>query len=159
MRNHKMIHVLILLISFMACKQQNEPKSIEIEAKTSTRISEENIEQAIVKLYNGIINKERLPLDQVTSDKLTYGHSSGIVQTKSEFIDDVINGPFTFGSISHDNLKVTISGDTAIVRHIFKAEATNAGQPIKIRIGVMMVFQLNENGQLILLGRQAYKLA
>ena len=121
-------------------------------------MDEKKIDRAIIKLYDGIINRDPSHLGQVTSDNLSYGHSSGTIQTKAEFIDDVINGPFRFQSISYDDNSIVISRDMAIVRHIFRADATNGGQPLKIHIGVMIVFQINEEVNIVLVSRQAYKL-
>jgi ketosteroid isomerase-like protein len=53
---------------------------------------------------------------------------------------------------------ITISGNTAIVRHIFMAKGTNAGEPVDVRIGNVQVYQRQEDGKLRLLARQAYKL-
>lgn len=155
MINYKTIYMLVLLIPFFACKPQDEPKTVT--ASGSIEIYEKDIDEAIVKLYEGIINRELSHLNQVASKNLSYGHSNGVVQSKTEFIDDVINGPFRFESISYGDNSTTISDNTAIIRHVFRADATKDGQPLTIRIGVMMVFQLDD-GEWKLLARQAFKL-
>ena len=93
----------------------------------------------------------------MTSEVLTYGHSSGNVQDREEFIDDLINGPFDFLSIDTSDESIHILGDTAIVRHVLSAKGMNKGEPADVHIGIILVFQ-KKNGKLQLLARQAYKL-
>lgn len=93
----------------------------------------------------------------MTAEALTYGHSSGNVQDREEFIDDLVNGPFDFLSIDTSDESIHISGDTAIARQILSAKGTNKGEPADVHIGIILVFQ-KRNGELHLLARQADKL-
>lgn len=97
-------------------------------------------------------------MDSLCSDELTYGHSSGLIQNKTEFISDVVNGPFDFLSVEAPDQAINLLGNTAIVRHIFLAKASNRGEPVDIRIGNVQVYQRNNDGSWKLLARQAYKL-
>ena len=90
-------------------------------------------------------------------ESLTYGHSSGKIENKKEYVDGVLNGGFQFSSITPENQTITTSGKTGIVRHIFKGEGTNNGAPATVNIGCLLVFQ-KEGKQWRLLARQAYKL-
>ncbi len=81
-----------------------------------------------------------------------------LIQDRAGFIDDIVNGPFDFSSVEAPDQTIHISGNTAIVRHIFLAKASNAGEPVDIRIGNVQVYQKGKNGKLRLLARQAYKL-
>lgn len=112
---------------------------------------------AVEKLSKAIVDPNRAALESIASDALSYGHSAGKVQNKSEFIDDLLNGPFDFSSVEPTNQTISISGKNAIVRHTFVAKATNAGVPTDIRIGIMMVWR-KEAGQWKLFARQAFRL-
>ena len=116
-----------------------------------------DLETVVVKLYTAMVNKEKAVLQNLTSDKLTYGHSSGTLEDKSQFIEAVMNGSFDYISINPEDQKIIISGNVALVRHIFVTNALNEGKPTNVRIGNLMTFQkLNEEWKL--LARQAYKL-
>ena len=121
-------------------------------------LSQQTVLEALGELDQALIDRDSEALSSITAPNLTYGHSSGNIQDKEEFIDDVMNGPFRFVSITNEDQSVTISGNVGIVRHILSADATNAGNPAKVRIGIIMVFQKNENNEVVLLARQAYKL-
>lgn len=112
---------------------------------------------AVEKLSKAIVDPNRAALESIASDALSYGHSAGKVQNKSEFVDDLLNGPFDFSSVEPTNQTISISGKNAIVRHTFVAKATNAGVPTDIRIGIMMVWR-KEAGQWKLFARQAFRL-
>lgn len=114
--------------------------------------------KALEMFDQAIIERNEALLSSITASNLTYGHSSGKIQDKAEFIDDVVNGPFQFVTISNDDQSVEVSEDVAIVRHILSADATNAGRPAKVHIGIIMVFKLDDNDKVVLLARQAYRL-
>jgi len=105
-----------------------------------------------------MVNADSIQLNKLTSDALTYGHSSGLIQNKSEFINDVVNGPFNFSMIDNPEQNIYLFDNTAIVRHVFQAKATNNGEQVDIRIGNIQVYQKNKTGIWKLLARQAYKL-
>ena len=69
----------------------------------------------------------------------------------------VLNGPFEFLSIDPVDQTISVSGDTAIVRHIFNAKGKNNGENVDVHIGVIMVFQKHTRVWK-LIARQAYKL-
>lgn len=120
-------------------------------------ISENEISDAVTLLMKGITDADEGILHSITSDKLVYGHSSGKVQNKSEFISEVINGPLSYVNIELLDQTIKVSGETAIVRHIFKSETLNDGVPGNLKIGNVLIWQL-QNREWKLLARQAYRL-
>ncbi len=111
----------------------------------------------VEKLYVAMVDKDKSILQDLTMEKLSYGHSSGKIENKSEYVDGVLNGAFQFSSIMPVDQTITIAKDVAIVRHIFKGEGTNNGTPAKVNIGCLLIFQ-KDNGNWKLLARQAFKL-
>ncbi|MEW2921152.1 nuclear transport factor 2 family protein [Muricauda sp. ANG21] len=144
-RNILAVLVIGLVVS---CTSQGEGETL----------NQQEVLQALGELDQALIDRDSKTLSSITAPNLSYGHSSGNIQDKQEFIDDVMNGPFRFVSITNEDQSVAISGNTGIVRHILSADATNAGNPAKVRIGIIMVFQKKENNEVVLLARQAYKL-
>ncbi len=118
---------------------------------------EKAVAKAVETLNKGILDPERSLLENIASEELSYGHSGGKVQNKSEFVNDLLNGSFDFLTVNTSDQKIIISGKNAIVRHIFTAKATNAGSPVDLRIGNLLVWK-KEGGQWRLLARQAFKL-
>lgn len=130
--------------------------ALTVHAQTS-QSDKDKIENAVAVLYEAMVNKDRAILEKVTSEKLSYGHSSGTIEDKQTYVEAVMSGPFDFVSITPKDLTISISNTTAVVRHIFEAEGINAGEPVDVRIGAMLIF-LKQQDNWKLLARQAYKL-
>jgi hypothetical protein len=105
---------------------------------------ERAVAAAVETLNQGILNPEKYLLENIASDEL-------------EFVDDLLHGAFDFLTLNTSDQKIIISGKNAIVRHIFIAKATNAGTPVDIRVGNLLVWK-KEHGKWKLLARQAFRL-
>ncbi|HEA22269.1 hypothetical protein LCGC14_0854230 [marine sediment metagenome] len=114
------------------------------------------IENTVTELYNAMVKKDSSGLQELTMEALTYGHSSGTIENQSEFINGVLNGSFQFASITPVDQKITTSGSIGMVRHIFKGEGTNNGEPAEVNIGCLLIFQKENEWKLV--ARQAFKL-
>ncbi len=139
--------VLITMVSifcFSSLSAQNKAKNVA------------KIEETVAELYKAMVDKEKSILQNLTMDKLTYGHSSGTIENKAEYVDGVLNGAFQFTDITPMDQTISISGKVGVVRHIFEAKGTNDGNPADVRIGCLLIFK--KKGQWKLLARQAYKL-
>jgi ketosteroid isomerase-like protein len=77
------------------------------------------------------------------------------VQTKPEVIDSLVNHRSVFHSIALSQQIVTVSGDVAVVRHRFEADAVSNGKPGHPDIKVLQVWH-KQGGAWRLLVRQAY---
>lgn len=141
----KIVYLLILslILSFTAYSQ--------------TKVEKE-VAAAVEILKKGIVDADQNLLESITADQLVYGHSSGKVQNKTEFIAEIISGvPLDYVSVDLTDQTIKISGNTAIVRHIYSAETTSNGTPGHLKIGNMLIWQ-KQHGKWKLLARQAYKI-
>ncbi|HZJ20637.1 MAG TPA: nuclear transport factor 2 family protein [Pricia sp.] len=143
MKNRNLLSILLTFCTVIVFAQSNN--------------GQQELDSAVKELYRAMVDKDGKTLENLTAKDLTYGHSSGKIEDKTQYIDAVLNGPFEFSSIVPEDQNIHISGKTAIVRHIFVAEGTNDGEPADVRIGIMMTYQ-KQNGKWKLLARQAYKL-
>jgi len=124
-----------------------------------SKASEADVAAAVNQLMKGIADADENILKSITADELVYGHSSGKVQNKSEFIAEIVSGqPFRYMNIALSDQTIQMSGDAAVVRHIFTADTQSPdGTPGNLKLGIMQIWQL-QNGKWKLLARQAYKL-
>jgi ketosteroid isomerase-like protein len=118
---------------------------------------ETEVTAAVEKMRLAMISGQKADLDAVASDDLTYGHSSGKLQTKAEFIDSFVTKASVFVTITLTDQTVKVTGNTAIVRHKLAATTADGGKPGTVNLGIMLVF-IKQHGEWKLLGRQAYKL-
>jgi len=108
-------------------------------------------------LRKGILEPDKAKLAQVTSEQLSYGHSSGRVETKEQFINGVMTRKAVVKSLAFPELKVTVVGNAAIARHIYLAESELDGKATTTRIGALQVWQ-KQDGAWKLLARQGFQL-
>jgi ketosteroid isomerase-like protein len=137
--------IIMLLFSFLVYTSVNAQKP------------DKEIESSIETLNKAMISPDKSTLDKLTAEDLSYGHSTGIVQNKSEFIKDVISGPVKFFQIDNANQIITVSDNTATVRNICSIKGTRDGAALDLKIGVLMIW-IKKGDSWKLLARQGYKL-
>lgn len=117
---------------------------------------EKKVMAAVERLKEAMISGNRTALEEITDDKLSYGHSSGHIDNKTEFIEKLASGKSDFVTIELKDQAISISGKTAIVRHQLNAATNDNGKPGEVHLLVLLVWQ-KQKGQWKLLARQAVK--
>jgi ketosteroid isomerase-like protein len=107
-------------------------------------------------LKKAMADADAAMLDKITLAQLSYGHSSGAVETKNEFIENIRSGKSDFVSISLSHQTISVSGNTALVRHKLDAVTNNEGKPGEVHLLILLVWQ-KHGGSWKLLARQAVK--
>ena len=115
------------------------------------------VNQAIENLRNAMLAADKAKLEELVADQLSYGHSSGVVETKAQFIDVIAGKKTLYKSITLSEPITAVTGPNAIARHIFSAETEAGGKPGTARVGVLQVWQKQPGGWK-LLARQAFRL-
>jgi len=115
------------------------------------------VKDNVEALRKALLAQDKAQLEQLTADQLSYGHSSGKVQNKAEFIDGVMSRKAVVKSLTFPELTVAVAGDAAIARHLYVSQSETDGKTNNVRIGVLAVWQ-KQDGNWKLLARQAYKL-
>ena len=112
--------------------------------------------QAIELFYNAIRDKNAAAFEPLLTADVTYGHSSGRIENKAQFIANVLDPKTTWKTIYGAKQANYFSGDTAVSRHLMAGENARDGNPGTSNMDVMMVWQ-KHGGNWKLLARQAYK--
>jgi ketosteroid isomerase-like protein len=115
------------------------------------------VAQAVEAFRNAMLKADRSQFETLCSDQLSYGHSSGRVENKAQFIDAATSGRSTWKFITLTDQVNQIVGDNAIVRHTLTGETERDGKTNPVKIGVLMVWQ-KQDGNWKLLARQAVRL-
>jgi len=129
--------------------------SILTTANAQTK-QEAAVKTAVQRLHKAMTDATKTELEDIADDKLSYGHSSGQVDTKKEFVEKIVSGKSDFVSIDAEEMSVSVSGKTAIVRHILRAKTNDNGKPGEVNLKVLLVWQ-KQHGNWKLLARQAVK--
>ncbi|MBC7688230.1 MAG: nuclear transport factor 2 family protein [Aquabacterium sp.] len=127
-------------------------------AVTAQSKNEQQVAIAVEALRKAMVDADKTMLEKLTHDSLSYGHSSGKVESKAAFLENVTNGNSGFESIELTGQTIFVTGKTAIVRHRFVAVTDDKGKPKgAANIGVLTVWQKDKK-QWKMLARQAVKL-
>ena len=123
---------------------------------TSTQTGKEGAVSAAVEAWRkAMMSADKSALDKITTAELSYGHSSGRVENKAEFIEALVSGKSGFSAIELTGQTVNVMGNIALVRHTFNATRKKEGD--KVKLYTLLVW-LEQHGQWKLLARQAAKL-
>jgi ketosteroid isomerase-like protein len=112
---------------------------------------------AVETLRKAMIDGDKAALQKVTADQLSYGHSSGRVEDKATFVENIVSGKSDFVTIDLTNQTVAVAGDAAIVRHTLAATTNDGGTPGSVKLNILLVWQ-KQKGKWVLLARQAVKI-
>jgi ketosteroid isomerase-like protein len=109
-------------------------------------------------LRKAMMNADKTVLENIASEDLSYGHSSGTLEDKAAFVDAIASRKNEFLKIDFPDLSVKFTkNNTALVRHKIVGDTRNDGKPGTVNIGVLEIFE-KQKGQWKMVARQAYKL-
>lgn len=137
--------IFILMLSFL------------IYSSTIAQKTDKEIESSIESLNKAMISQDKSVLEKLTAEGLSYGHSTGAIQNKSEYIKDILSGPVKFNQIENANQTITLTDNIATVRNICSIKSTRDGGPFDLKIGILMIW-IKKGDSWKLLARQGYKL-
>lgn len=128
------------------------------EASAQENKATQEVEIATKALINAMLKPNSQQLNQLASDKLSYGHSSGRIETKEDFVYTLVSGASVFEEIEITDQTVDVQDRTAIVRHTLSARTNDPGKGVaNIRLGILLTWVKATDGWQ-LLARQAFKL-
>ncbi|HEX7905023.1 MAG TPA: nuclear transport factor 2 family protein [Chitinophagaceae bacterium] len=117
------------------------------EAKLATTIKE--FHQALVK-------KTIVSINQQTDKALSYGHSNGWVETKTDMIKNLETDYINYHSYKDDSLQLTINGNMANARFVADIEVALNGKTVNYHLKVLEVW-VRKGKRWLLFARQAVR--
>ena len=137
--------ILILILFVLGCSN-------------SSMSNKELIEVFVSDLNLAMVDRNKEGLELMTMKELSYGHSSGKIENKENFINEIVNGQFDFISINTENQSILFSGENiAIVRNNLVIDATDNDKRVSVQVGNIMILTRQQR-QWKLLARQAFKI-
>ncbi len=141
MRNNILLALCCLLLSFSSFSQKRDLEDVK----------------AVLETFRlALISGDRAQLLAHTSPQLSYGHSSGVIENQTEFIEKLASGMSDFVSINTTNETISVHKNTAIVRHDLFAEINDGGNAGTVKLKVLLVWVKSGN-MWNLVARQAVK--
>lgn len=119
--------------------------------------ADKKLVSVVETLRKQMVNPDKAILESLLMDGLSYGHSTGRLDTKASLIEALLNGSSDFVTITLSDQSVQLNGKTAIVRHKLIATTNDGGKPGEAKLSVLLVWQ-KEHKDWKLLARQAVKI-
>ena len=124
---------------------------------TDAQSLKKDIESSIDAFDKAMISQDKSTLEKSTAEELSYGHSTGLVENKTEFVKNVLSGDTKFFQIDNANQNINMADNIAIVRNICSIKGSKNGSPLDLKIGILMIWK-KDGASWKLLARQGYKL-
>lgn len=133
-RSLLMMVITVIVMSASSCTGSYETAtSSPTPSATSAPVSTENVEQAVTKLENervqALLRNDTAFIERVYADDYVVTGANGIVRTRAQVVADLKSSVQKSESITNDNVKVRVHGDTAVVTGRTTQKGEYKGQP------------------------------
>lgn len=122
----------------------------------SAQKSEDKVSATVAAFIKALEDSDVKMLGSITNAKLTYGHSSGKVENKEQFLQTFKSGASDFVKITITDQTIDVIKKAAIVRHMLEADTNDGGKPGHVKLKVLTVWQ-KQGSKWVLITRQAVK--
>ena len=120
----------------------------------TVRAAEDAVQKAEKAWASAAGRNDHAALERLISDQLLYGHSNGMVENKSEYLDKIRNGTRKYQSVEHENLVVKLFGETAMVHATVRFRGTSQNKPFDDLV-VLLHLWVRQDGRWQLAGHQS----
>jgi hypothetical protein len=90
--------------------------------------------------YRAMVETDLATLDLLLDDRVSYAHSSGVRDTKAEYLEKIESGYYDYARIDHPVERVDVVGDTALVVGRMTADLTVQGRPKTLDVLALAVW-------------------
>jgi Domain of unknown function (DUF4440) len=122
----------------------------------NAQTDEDKLSTTLKEFHRALVTKNTVSINQQTDKALSYGHSNGWVETKTEMIKNLETGYIGYSSYKEDSVQVVINGNMANVRFIADIGATLSGKEATYHLKVLEVW-VRKGKRWLLFARQAVK--
>lgn len=127
--------------------------SICVVAQTA---DEQKLLTTVKEFHQALVNKNTISINQQTDKALSYGHSNGWVETKTDMIKNLETNYISYQSFKEDSIKVSSNGNIANVRFVAAIEASLKDSRTTYNLKVLEVW-VKKGKRWLLFARQSVK--
>lgn len=127
--------------------------SICVVAQTA---DEQKLLTTVKEFHQALVNKNTISINQQTDKALSYGHSNGWVETKTDMIKNLETNYISYQSFKEDSIEVSSNGNIANVRFLAAIEASLKDSRITYNLKVLEVW-VKKGKRWLLFARQSVK--
>ena len=123
---------------------------------TQAQTDEDKLAATIKEFHQVLVNGNTVSINQQTDKVMSYGHSNGWVETKTDMIKNLETGYMNYNSYKEDSLQVMINGNMANARFVADINATLNGTVGSFHLKVLEVW-VRKGKRWVLFARQAVR--
>lgn len=127
--------------------------SICVVAQTA---DEQKLLTTVKEFHQALVNKNTISINQQTDKALSYGHSNGWVETKTDMIKNLETNYISYKSFKEDSIKVSSNGNIANVRFVAAIDASLKDSRTTYNLKVLEVW-VKKGKRWLLFARQSVK--
>jgi hypothetical protein len=120
------------------------------------QIDEEKLTSTLKEFHQSLVKKNTVSINQQTDMALSYGHSNGWIETKTEIMKNLETGYMKYNSYKEDSIQVVINGNMAHARFVADIATTLNGKEGNYHLKVLEVW-VRKGKRWLLFARQAVK--
>lgn len=126
--------------------------SISVVAQTN----EQKLLTTVKEFHQALVNKNTISINQQTHKALSYGHSNGWVESKTDMIKNLETNFISYQSFKEDSIKVSSNGNIANVRFVAAIDASLKDSRTTYNLKVLEVW-VKKGKRWLLFARQSIK--
>jgi hypothetical protein len=123
---------------------------------TYGQTDEQKLTTTIKEFHQALVQKNTVSINQQTDKALSYGHSNGWIETKTDMIKNLETGYIDYHNIKEDSLQVTVNGNLAHARFVGDYNVTMNNNTNTFHLKVLEVW-VKKGKRWVLFARQAVK--
>jgi len=142
-----------LTIFFLVASALAQAPNSSLSKEEQLRLAEHNRVEALV---NGDVPR----LEKLLGDDLSYTHSTGIKESKAEFLHRIQSGEVKYNSMQHENeVSARLYGDTGVLTGTSRVKVRARGQTLNLHIRFTEVWAKRDRGPWQVVAWQATRIA
>lgn len=119
--------------------------------------TEQQILEAEKSWANAVMTGDFAKVDALLTPDIIYAHSTGIIDTKSSYMEKLRSGKQKYDGIEHKSTTVRVHGDSVVTHSQMRMHGTNAAGKFDDKVMMMHVW-VKSGGKWLLAAHQTTKL-
>ncbi len=128
-----------------------------LAARSSAASAEEEIRRAEKAWAAAVMRVDAQALEKILDDQLIYAHSTGVIESKAQYLDRLRRRAQKYDLIEHQQITVRLHGDAAVAHSQVRMKGVSDQVPFDNRL-MMLHLWVKHGGQWWLAAHQTTRL-
>ncbi|HEX4951323.1 MAG TPA: nuclear transport factor 2 family protein [Blastocatellia bacterium] len=140
-------------------EKAQEQKLAATKPAPSAKTATANVRQEILRLEHewalALLNEDAKKLETLLADNLQYTRANGKVENKAGYLKSIRDGVTKYSLVKRDDIKVQVTGDTAVVTARWKTTLQNKPNPPMTTSARYLHVYVKQNGRWLITTHQS----